>query len=142
MTGALAMTAVMAAISSTADFRSVVASAMSGSPSALAGQRRKLVPHPMVTLVSVIARMPEQAHRNGDVAERLGHAQKRELPLQDHSQGVWHREQRVAVQREQQASEHGRDARRDLAGKPHLAELAIEQRDSGERIHGHMVACG
>jgi hypothetical protein len=65
ITGALIMKAMAADTSSVAGIRIVIASArMSRSPSALAGERRELVPHPMMTLVAVIARMPEQPHRN------------------------------------------------------------------------------
>src|SRR5262245_11797858 len=57
--------------------------ATSGGPPAVAGERRDLIAHPVVAFVAIIARMPEEAHRQGDGIDRQLHAGKRELLLED-----------------------------------------------------------
>src|SRR6476659_378615 len=111
-------------------------------PPALAGERRNLIAHPVVAFVTIVARMPEETHREGDGIDRQLHAGKRELLLQDRRERGWKREQRIAVEREQQPGKHRWNLRRDEAGEPLLGELAVEQIDGGKRAHSDVVAGG
>src|SRR5262245_40480907 len=116
--------------------------ATSGGPPAVAGERRDLIAHPVVAFVAIIARMPEEAHRQGDGIDRQLHAGKRELLLEDRREGGRKGEQRIAVEREQKPGKHRRDLRRDEAGEPLLGKFAVEQLDGGKRAHCDMVGGG
>jgi hypothetical protein len=63
----------------------------------------ELAAHPFMAFVAVIARMPEQPQRKGDRVERLVNADQPELLLEDPRERGGQRQQRIAVQREEQA---------------------------------------
>src|SRR4029077_17572223 len=111
-------------------------------PPALAGECGDLIAHPVVAFVAIVARMPEGTPRERDGIDRQLHAGKRKLLLEDRRERGWKREQRIAVEREQQSGKHRRNLRRDEAGKPLLGELAVEQLDGGKRAHSDVIAGG
>ena len=95
--------------------------------------------HPGVAFVAVVARMPHQPERQGDGPERLANALEPELLLENRGKGRRNREQRIAVQREQQADQDGGDARgngcREFVG----AKRAVDQVDGGKAMHGNVA---
>src|SRR4029079_5342564 len=63
----------------------------------LTRQPDQLVAHPLVTLVAIIARMPEQSRRHGGRLECVSEMYQLEIFLQNRRQRGGHREQEVAV---------------------------------------------
>src|SRR6476620_8103918 len=72
----------------------------------LACELGELAAHPFMAFVAVIARMPEEPKRKGDRVERLVNADQPELLLEDPRERGGQRQQRIAVQREEQADQH------------------------------------
>src|SRR5581483_4465475 len=79
-------------------------------------ERADLPAHPLVAFVTVIARMPEQPQRKADLGEGLMNAHQPELPGKDRGERGRQRQQRVAVEREQEADQDRGNARGDPAG--------------------------
>src|SRR5581483_6407237 len=74
-------------------------------------ERADLAAHPLVAFVTVIARMPEQPQRKADLGEGLINAHEPELPLENCGERGGQREQRIAVEREQEPDQDRRDPR-------------------------------
>ena len=70
---------------------------------------------------------------------RLGDAHRPELLLQHQRERRGKREQRIAVQSKQQPDQHGRNARRDVAGELPFGERAVDQRDGRKRIDRDVI---
>src|SRR5262249_18802983 len=94
-----------------------------------------------MAFVTVIARMPQQPRRKGNCAEWLVNAHQPELLLEDLRKRSGKRDQRVAVQREQEPDQHRGNPRGDVAGKLLSGKRAIDQVDGRKRVHLDVV-CG